>query len=67
LTESSERTERKMELFQINAGQQPEDPELMALAARIRPLPKNILPSARFVEQTRHKLLNLDARRAQAA
>jgi hypothetical protein len=57
-----------MELFEISNGQPLDDEEeLNALAAKIRPLPKSIVPSARFVEQMRRTLLNLDARPAQAA
>jgi hypothetical protein len=59
--------ETKMELYELNAVRQVEDTELDAIAAMIRPLPKSVVPSAKFVDQTRRVLLKLDGRRAQAA
>lgn len=40
-----------------------EDEELRALAARILPLPDVILPSTRFMKQTRDLLLSLNGHR----
>lgn len=37
------------------------DSSLMAIAALIQPLPENVVPSERFLEQMRKRLLNLNA------
>jgi hypothetical protein len=44
-----------------------QDEELRTLAARILPLPQGILPSTRFMKQTRELLLSLKDRRASKA
>ena len=41
-----------------------EDEELIALTARILPLPQGILPSTRFMKQTRDLLMSLNDQRA---
>jgi hypothetical protein len=41
--------------------------EFNALAARILPLPKGVLPSTRFIKQTRQLLLRLNDRRSYLA
>jgi len=57
-----------MDLRDFGTGQQPtSDHELNAVAARIRPLPANIVPSARFMAKMRSKLLGLTAQRASKA
>ena len=56
-----------MELRDINAEQQITDPELEAVAARIRPLPASIVPSERFLRQMRRHLLQLTTHTGPAA
>lgn len=36
------------------------DGTLLAIAAQIHPLPENVVPSERFLEQMRKRLLDLD-------
>jgi hypothetical protein len=36
------------------------DPELEALAAKIKPLPEDIVPSAKFVAEMRLRILQLE-------
>ncbi len=53
-----------MDLLDLNGTQEPTaDLELNAVAARIRPLPRSVVPSRRFVEQMRLRLLNLNTQR----
>ena len=57
-----------MDLFDIKALRDAEDDkELLAVAAKIKPLGKHVRPSARFMRELRATLVQLDARRAQAA
>jgi hypothetical protein len=57
-----------MDLLDLNGIQEPtSDLELNAVAAQIRPLPRSVVPSRRFVEQMRLRLLNLNTERASRA
>jgi hypothetical protein len=57
-----------MELFELNGTEEPTtDQELNAVAARIRPLPRSVVPSRRFVDKMRLRLLNLNTERASQA
>ena len=57
-----------MDLRDFGTDQQPtSDWELNAVAARIRPLPANIVPSERFMEKMRSRLLGLSAQRTSKA
>ena len=56
-----------MELRELTSLQQLSDPELEAVAAQIKPLPENVVPSDRFLEQMRRRLLQLSTNRGPAA
>jgi hypothetical protein len=53
-----------MDLETIAGGELMLDEELLKVAARIRPLPAHIVPSPRFVAQTRLRLVNLPVERS---
>jgi hypothetical protein len=53
-----------MDLYEVGKRQIADhDEELKALASRILPLPLGILPSTRFMKQTRELLLSRNDRR----
>ena len=57
-----------MDLRDFGTDQQPtSDQDLNAVAARIQPLPANIVPSEHFMEKMRSRLLGLTAQRASKA
>ena len=57
-----------MDLRDFGTDQQPtSDEELNAVASRIKPLPSNIVPSERFMEKMRARLLSLTAQRSSKA
>jgi len=56
-----------MDLERIAGGELIADEALQEVAARIRPLPPHIVPSPRFIAQTRLRLLNLPVERASRA
>jgi hypothetical protein len=57
-----------MDLRDFGTADQPtSDQDLNAVAARIRPLPANIVPSERFMEKMRARLLGLTAQRSSKA
>ena len=56
-----------MELKHPDSPQAVQDEALEAVVAKIRPLPENVVPSERFREQMRLRLLQLQPERRQAA
>jgi hypothetical protein len=53
--------QEKMELREITPPTQ--DKELEEVAAKIRPLPDNVVPSERFLAQMRARLLKMEQKR----
>jgi hypothetical protein len=57
-----------VDLYEVSDRQiEDDDEEFKTLVARILPLPRGILPSTRFMKQTRELLLSLNDRRSSQA
>lgn len=51
----------KTNLVSYKKKQQARESALMTIAAQIQPLPENVVPSERFLEQMRNRLLSLSS------